>query len=630
MRELAIVREVARDHRYLAALVVLLGGALVWLYIAPPVNGRSLSGAGHAAIPEVDVRSAAGSAWRWGLVALVPVGLWAGVAAGSPPRPALFMLARPIDRVRMLTARILGVAVPMLLPASLFAFIPATLSASALPLPPLAVAVTAWLAFVAGALGGCAREDEPFALAIGLVLLTVQTAVVIFVFAALGVGVHRPFEALGAAGIPVLAITMFATGWPLVDHWRFVVPRRGRLALRRAGLRWLGSTAILLLLWAAIGAWAGRPVHGRHIALVGLGGDGRVWIATGVRGDPMTESPVDGLVLVGAEAAERDVASWTGAGVLWGLGSRGEVVEMTSSPTGEHVAVVVKSPGRIELYDADGIVASMPVPEGGSPGLDGRWAADGRKFVWLTRRGDTSEAGVFALSSSGVTTRRYDVSSARSPHVLAVCQEVVALADSDAGSGLAFLELAAPGGRIVEVAAPDATHRARFSASPTGCVLARAEPAQDGVRLAMFDAREPSREPTRRSTLPASGIQDVASVVWLDDRHLVLDVRELSGAQTRIVAREDGAIVATHAIRAGRWGLAAAYGPPAGPWIWRLGTTLWATDARGVPLWQATVPALGGEARAAPVAIVGGRVRWFGPLGDEIDIASPWAHEAAP
>lgn len=625
MRELAIARETARDHWYLAPLLLALGVVLVWIYVEPD-RTRSARELGANAIASIDASGPDFSAWTWGLAALVPVSLWAGVVAGATPRPMLHMLARPVARGRLLAGRVMGVAVPILGAAAVFAFLPVELDPAERPLPSFAIVVASIFAFVAGALGGMARDDDPFALAIGVLLFSVQASLIVAGFAVLGVGVHRPFFALGQAALPCLVVTMLVASWPMIDHWRSVLPRRGAFALRRGAIRWTASTAILTAGWFAVGAWAGRPARGETMALIGLAGDGRMWVGTGAARDPMLDAVVDGVILLEPDGTARDVAAWSGAGELWDLGTRGEVVELTASPTGEHVAAVLKGPRRIEILGEGGIVARAPLPELGSSGAGGRWSADGRRFAWVSRDRESVQAGVVDMRGGDGTTSTYDVTEANVIGVLSICEDVVVLGHPEqstvANLSLESGETTVPVG-LGDVPTARSGAQVRFTASPSGCRIARAIPAADSVHVMLLDPRDREGGPDRTLELPLAGVEDVWSLVWLDERHLVLDVGELSGGEFRLVIRDDGSVVSERPIRAARWGIAAAFGPPDGPLLLRSGSMFWAIDRDGAPIWQLSSPRYSAEALGGAAVVEDGRLMWFS-RGEMRQAAAPW------
>lgn len=623
MRELAIVREVARDHAYLAGLVLLLGGLLVWIYAEPAASQPRWAAPEIGEIPRP-------SAWGWGLLALVPCSLWAGVVAGAPPRPMLFALARPIGRARMFIARAVGASLPMLVAAAAFAVIPVQIAASETPFPPLGIGVASCLAFVAGGLGGCARDDEPFALAVAVLLVTVQGAGLVFVFSTLGVGVYRPFEAMSGAWLPILASTAVVGSWPLLDLWRVVLPLRGSAALRRAALRWFASTAVLAILWTPVALWAGRPARGHDHALIAVTFDGHAWVATGIRGDPTSDAPTDGLILVAPDGARRDVAVWTRAGAIWGLGTPAEVQEIVSSNDGTRLAVLLTAPARVDLVDAHGVIASSPTLPMGGYGRGSRWSAEGGRFAFLRRSPHGSSVGVLDATPSGLRFASYDVSELGARGILASCDDVLVLGDARKDTPVSLLQYDIEDERVLRVVSMprQASMRSRFAASRGGCKLARAAVWDGRLKLWLYDAREVSPQPVDEIDLPAEGFADVQSVVWLDERHVVVSIGDLGRSRMRLVVRDDGAIVARHATGSGSWGLDAAYGPPAGPWIFENGVDLSAVVADGTTIWQATLPFLSAESGPQPAVVRDGRVRWL-KGGRTFDMPVPWTTEAA-
>jgi hypothetical protein len=129
-------------------------------------------------------------------------------------------------------------------------------------------------------------------------------------------------------------------------------------------------------------------------------------------------------------------------------------------------------------------------------------------------------------------------------------------------------------------------------------------------------------------TLDSDGFADVQSVVWLDERHVVIDVGDPGRARLRLVVRDDGAVVARHPILSGTWGIEAAFGPPSGPWVLENGIELRAVAPDGSTIWQSRLPFLSAEAGPQRAVVDAGRVRWLGGNGQAFDLPAPWTVEA--
>jgi len=585
MRELVLVRFSLRE---LSALPwVALGGVLLVLAVMAGTQGIASSPGEW--IGE-DGRSA-GNATGWALAGLLPAALWGGIAASGPSNLP-HLLCRPLSRTRILVVRLLVVAVIVAGVGAIVGL--ATRSLVIEHVNPLTTGVVVTMlchAVVSGAMARCLRADEPFAMAIGVLLLGLAFFSLSLPVAFVGVGSERLFMTLGSALVPVCTISVVAAAAPLVRHWRLHVPVSSPRSLAQAVGLHVGVLVLQsLVLWCPVAIWANLPQSSSPVAVLGRAPDGRMWVATGA---PPVEAArgakIDGLVLLDRDA-RTVVAGWFGGASLVGLGHAGEVVELHASPDGRAVAVVTHSDDTacLELHGVDGPLdrRSRPLSSGSARRL--YWAPGSRALVDVVATAGALD--VLRIDLEGTT--------AVASHALVAGERGSWLGWSGPRAWLRRGNAAVALDRSGRVAAELSLSLPLARLAPAGGGLASWDPASARLELSNVDRAGDS--PLRVALPPRTA--GIRSVVWLDADHvaILLSVDVDEDPSHVLVLHVGGEVLVD--LPASELFLDELHGPPSGPWILRSGTRLVTMDRHGDHTWELALPTI--TANMVPTTVV--------------------------